>query len=358
MIPYGHQSVSDEDVAAVGEVLAGEWLTQGPHVEEFEDKLARKVGANHAVAFSSGTAALHAATSAGGLGPGDVVATSPLSFVASANCIRYVGAEVRFVDIEAATLNMDLSQVPEHLDGMVAVHYAGLPIDLSQLRSRPRVVIEDACHALGATTPHGPVGACAHSDMCVFSFHPVKHITTCEGGAVTTNDATLAASLRRFRNHDIVPTPARGNWAYDVANLGYNYRLSDVHAALGTSQLQQLDRFVARRAFLADRYQHLLSNSPIEVPPSGPPGFTHAWHIFPVRVSRRREVYDALRGAGIGVQVHYVPTYRHSAYGAGALATRFPMTEAAYEKLLTLPLFPGMRDADQDYVVQELNGIF
>lgn len=354
MIPYGHQSVSDDDVAAVVDVLGGEWLTQGPKVEEFEHKLAQKVGADHAVAFSSGTAALHAATSAGGLGPGDVVATSPLSFVASANCIRYVGAEPRFVDIDATTLNMDLAQVPERLDGLVAVHYAGLPIDLSQLHSRPRVIIEDACHALGAATPHGPVGACAQSDMCVFSFHPVKHITTCEGGAVTTNDVGLASSLRRFRNHGIVSTPARGGWSYDVTELGYNYRLSDVHAALGGSQLGELDRFVARRTLLAERYRDLLCGTAIELPPVAPPGFTHAWHIFPVRVDRRRELYDGLRYAGVGVQVHYVPIYQHSIYASTRSDGGFPKTEAAYESLLTLPLWPGMSDLDQDFVVDRL----
>lgn len=355
MIPYGRHSIDDDDIAAVVDVLKGDWLTQGPGIAEFEGALAAKVAARYAVAFSSGTAALHAAAAAAGLGPADYVVTSPLSFVASANCGRFVGAAVGFVDIDPATLNLDPHHVPVEADALIAVHYAGLPIDLRELRSRPRVIIEDSAHALGALTPDGPVGNCAHSDLCAFSFHPVKAITTGEGGAVTTNDPSLAERLRRFRHHGIVANPEQGAWNYRVEELGFNYRLTDIQAALGTSQLAKLGRFVARRRELADRYRQLLADLPIELPPDAPTGFTHAYHIFPVRVRDRRRVFDGLRSAGIGVQTHYVPIYRHTLYANVDLGPNdFPHTEAAYEALLTLPLYPDLSPPDQDRVAEVL----
>jgi len=357
VIPYGRQSIDDDDIAAVTQVLKGDWLTQGPHVAEFEESIAARVGAQHAVAFSSGTAALHGAAFAAGLGPGDVVATSPLSFVASANCVRYVGAQVTFVDIDRGTLNFDPAAVPGHVDGLVAVHYAGLPADLAKLSHRPRVVIEDACHALGASTPDGPVGNCAHSDLCVFSFHPVKAVTTGEGGAVTTNDRRLAVALRRFRSHGTVPKPDFGRWYYEVESLGFNYRLTDLQAALGTSQMAKLDRFIRRRRALADRYRTLLAGLPVVLPPDAPAGTEHAWHLFAVRTPERRRVYDGLRAAAIGVQVHYVPIYRHPAFAAGVDRAAFPATETAYEQLLSLPLFPDMTEAEQDQVVGTLASV-
>lgn len=355
MIPYGCQSVDDDDVAAVVATLRSDWITQGPRVAELEDALAARVGATHAVAFASGTAALHAAAASAGLGAGDTVFTSPLSFVASAACARYVGATPAFVDIDPATLGLDLSRLPAAASAVVVVHYGGLPVDLAALAHRPRVVIEDAAHALGALTPHGPVGSCAHSDMCTFSFHPVKAVTTAEGGAVTTNSAPLAAALRRFRNHGIVPKSERGGWYYEIEELGFNYRLSDLHAALGTSQLARLERFVARRNELADRYRALLAPLPVALPPAPPPGWRHAYHLFAVRVADRRAVYDRLRAAGIGVQVHYVPIYRHPAYRDLRIdPADFPATEAAYETLLSLPLFPDLAETDQDLVVEAL----
>ncbi len=351
MIPYGRQSIDDDDIDAVVRVLKGDWLTQGPQVTEFEDALAAKVGAGHAVAFSSGTAALHAAAAAAGLGPGDVVATTPLSFVASANCARYVGAGVAFVDIDPDTLNLDPTAVPGDVDGLVVVHYAGLPVDLAALRSRPRVVIEDACHALGASTPNGPVGNCARSDMCVFSFHPVKAITTGEGGAVTTADAGLAEALRRFRSHGTVPHPEHGGWYYEVESLGFNYRLTDIQAALGLGQLGKLDRFVGRRRQLADRYRRLLADAPLRLPPDAPTGFAHGWHLFAVRVGDRRRIYDAMLAAGVGVQVHYVPIHRHPTYRNAVAPNALPAADEAYEGLLSLPLFPDMTEDEQDTVV-------
>ncbi len=351
MIPYGHQSIDDDDIAAVVEALRSDWLTQGPKVAEFETDFAAAVGARHAVAFSSGTAALHGACAAARLGPGMRVITSPLSFAASANCARYVGADVDFVDIDPATLNLDLTQIPE-CDALVAVYYAGLPLDLARLPTRPRVVIEDAAHALGAITSDGPVGNCARSDLCCFSFHPVKAITTGEGGAVTTNDDELAERLRAFRHHGIRPTPERGGWAYDVEEIGFNYRLTDLQAALGSSQLRKLPAFVDRRNALAAQYRDRLADLPINLPPAAPTGSRHAYHLFPVRVPDRRRVFDGMREAGVGVQVHYEPIYRLAAYGGDP--ARFPQTEAETARLLSLPMHAGLTDADQNTVVETL----
>lgn len=360
VIPYGRQTIDGDDIASVVEVLRGDWLTGGPAVEAFEAALCARTGARHAVAFANGTAALHGALAAGGIGPGDSVVTSPLTFIASANCARYAGARPALVDIDPATLNLDPRHVDERYDALVAVHYAGLPVDLSRLAGRPRLVVEDACHALGASTPDGPVGNCARSDLCVFSFHPVKHVTTAEGGAVTTNDDELATRLRRFRNHGMVPDPDEGPWAYAIAELGCNYRMSDVHAALGVSQLRKLDRFVARRTELAGRYRSLLADLPVVLPPAAPgaDGWRHAYHLFPVRVADRRRVYEGLHAAGIRAQVHYVPVHRHPLYAdLGVGPEDLPETERAYAQLLSLPLYPALTDAEQDRVVEVLAGL-
>jgi dTDP-4-amino-4,6-dideoxygalactose transaminase/glutamate-1-semialdehyde aminotransferase len=351
VIPYGRQSVGEDDVAAVLEVLRGDWLTQGPTVGRFEEALAARVEARFAVAFSSGTAALHAAASVAGLGSGDTVATSALTFIASANCARYVGASVALVDIDPATLNLDPARVPD-CDALVAVHLAGLPVDLAGLAHRPRVVIEDAAHALGASTPDGPVGNCARSEMCVFSFHPVKAITTGEGGAVTTNSEDLAERLRSFRNHGYLRDPEKGGWYYEARAEGGNHRLTDIQAALGTSQLAKLDAFVERRNQLAARYRAALADAPLTLPPEAPPGWRHAYHLFCVRVAERRAVYEALRARGVGVQVHYVPLYRHPVLALPPTAAgECPETESAYAGLLSLPLFPALTDAEQDEVI-------
>jgi UDP-4-amino-4,6-dideoxy-N-acetyl-beta-L-altrosamine transaminase len=358
-IPYGCQTIGDDDIAAVVDVLRGSWLTSGPTVARFEDALCHVTEARHAVAFSNGTAALHAALWAAGTGAGDRVVTSPLSFVASANCARYVGATPAFVDIDAATLNLDVSSVGA-CDALVAVHYAGLPVDLSALAVRPRVIVEDAAHALGARTPDGPVGNCARSDLCTFSFHPVKAITTGEGGAVTTNSDELAARLRQFRSHGTVAkpdAPGEGGWYYEVETLGFNYRITDVQCALGVTQLAKLSRFVTRRNELAARYRELLTDVPgVELPPAAVGcGRRHAYHLFPVRVPERLRVYDELHANGIKVQVHYVPIYRHPLYAdCGVTAAEFPETERAYAGLLSLPMYPSLTDADQDRVVDTL----
>jgi len=355
-IPYGHQSVDEDDIAAVVEVLRGDWLTQGPAVERFEAALCRATGAAHAVAFANGTVALHAACVAGDLRASSQVATSSLSFVASANCLRYVGAAPRLLDVDATTLNVDPRSVPSGLDGLVAVHFAGRPVDLAALAHRPRVVIEDAAHALGAQTPDGPVGNCAHSDMCCFSFHPVKAVTTGEGGAVTTNDAGLAARLRRVRSHGMQRQPEVGGWAYDVAELGWNYRLSDLQAALGASQLTKLGRFITRRNELAARYRRLLGATSVGLPLVAPAGWSHAYHLFVVQVADRTAVYDGLRAAGIGAQVHYTPIHRLSLY-RDAPRPPLPVLDGLADRLLSLPIYPGLTDADQERVVSVLSGL-
>lgn len=353
MIPYGRQSIDEDDVAAVVEVLRGDWLTQGPTIDRFEDALAERVAARHAVAFSSGTAALHGAAFAAGWGPGDVVATSPLTFMASANCVRYVGATPTLIDIDPATWNLDLTLAPGGLAGLVPVHYAGLPVDLASLHRDSMIVVEDAAHALGASTPDGPVGNCAHSDLCCFSLHPVKPITTAEGGLVTTNDDELAERLRRFRSHGIARRPERGGWYYEISEVGFNYRLTDVQAALGLSQLGKLDRFISRRNEIAERYREALADLPIELPPAAPRGFVHGYHLFAVVVPDRRQSYDRLREVGIATQVHYVPVHHHPVSAdIGMKPGDLPVCDRVYDGLLSLPMFPGLTDGDVETVVE------
>jgi UDP-4-amino-4,6-dideoxy-N-acetyl-beta-L-altrosamine transaminase len=350
MIPYGRQHIDDDDVEAVVATLRGDWLTQGPAIAAFEDAITELVDARHAVAFANGTAALHGACAAAQLGAGDRVATSSLSFVASANCARYVGADVEFIDIDETTLNLDPTRVREGLDALVAVHYAGLPVDLTQLAHRPRVVIEDAAHALGALTPDGPVGNCAHSEMTCFSFHPVKPVTTGEGGVVTTNDDDLADRLRTFRSHGITRPPSEEGWYYEVAEHGFNYRLTDMQAALGRSQLKKLGGFIERRNAIARRYDQAFADLPIVTPPGAPDGFRHGYHLYAVRVADRRAAYDHLRSIGIAVQVHYVPIHHHPLFHD--VPADLPATDAAYAGLLSLPMFPALTDDQQDLVIR------
>ena len=357
MIPYGRQSIDEDDIDAVVKVLRGDWLTQGPVIEQFENAVAEYVGAAFAVAFSSGTAALHGAAWAGGLGPGDVAYTSPLTFMATPNAARYVGATPGLVDISLDTWNIDLSQLPAEAGAVFPVHYAGLPVNLSEpgWAKRPRLVVEDAAHALGAHTPDGPVGNCAHSDMTCFSFHPVKPITTGEGGMVTTNNAELAERLRRFRSHGIVRMPEKGGWNYEISELGYHYRMTDIQAALGLSQLRRLDEFITRRGEIACFYRSELAGLDINLPPEAPAGFTHGYHLFPVRVPNRSRVFDALLSAGIRTQVHYVPVHHHP-LSTDVVAPRPGLSncELVYEGLLSLPLFPDLSDTQLLTVVKAL----
>ena len=357
MIPYGRQNLDEEDIAAVVDVLRGDWLTQGPTIERFEQAVAEYVGAEHAVAFSSGTAALHGAAWAAGLGSGDVVHTTPLTFIATVNAARYVGATPELIDIDRNTWNIDLSLIPEHSDAAIPVHYAGLPVDLSpeQWSHKPKVVIEDAAHALGAHTPDGPVGNCAHSDMVCFSFHPVKPITTGEGGMVTTNNSELAQRLRRFRSHGITRKPEHGEWYYEVEDLGYHYRMTDIQAALGLSQMRKLDTFIARRKEVANEYRKLLANLPVELPPSAPDGFLHGYHLFPVLVPERARVFSELRAKGIGVQVHYVPVHHHpSTKSLRHAAPGLMVANTVYSKILSLPIHPSFDEDDQAMVIGNL----
>ena len=361
MIPYGRQNLDEEDIAAVVDVLKGDWLTQGPTIERFENAVVEYVGAKHAVAFSSGTAALHGAAWAAGLGPGDVVHTTPLTFIATVNAARYVGATPQLVDIDRNTWNIDLSLIPGNSNAAIPVHYAGLPVDLSPEKwsHKPKIVIEDAAHALGAHTPDGPVGNCAHSDMACFSFHPVKPITTGEGGMVTTNNSELADRLRRFRSHGIVRKPQHGEWFYDVEDLGYHYRMTDIQAALGLSQMKRLDAFITKRNELAGQYRQLLASLPIELPPAAPGGFLHGYHLFAVLVPDRARVFSELKARGIGVQVHYVPVHHHS---ISESITHTPPglgnCETVYSRILSLPLHSRLTQSQLDQVVAALELVF
>jgi dTDP-4-amino-4,6-dideoxygalactose transaminase len=259
------------------------------------------------------------------------------------------------VDIEKDTWNIDMYAVPENVRAVIPVHYAGLPVDLSGSKSSRPIIIEDAAHALGALTPDGPVGNCAHSDMCCFSFHPVKPITTAEGGMVTTNDPALAERLRLFRTHGIVRKPEQGAWYYEIAELGYHYRMTDIQATLGASQMNKLEKFMARRNEIAERYRELLANSSVGLPPSAPKGFRHGYHLFPVLVENRREVFDGMRDAEIGVQVHYVPVHHHPiSHDISQGAADLPVCESVYERIISLPVHPRLTDEDQDFVVKTL----
>lgn len=357
MIPYGRQSVSEEDVSAVIEVLRGDWLTQGPTIERFERAVSDYVGAEHAVAFSSGTAALHGAAWAAGLGPGDQVHVPALTFIATANAAKYVGASPQLVDLNPGTWNMDVSLIPDTSNAAIPVHYAGLPVDLAPANwnTKPAVVIEDAAHALGALSPEGPVGNCANSDMVCFSFHPVKPITSGEGGMVTTNNSELAERLRRFRSHGIVRKPEHGEWFYEVEDVGFHYRMTDIQAALGHSQMSRLDNFISRRNEIAAMYRRELQALPVQLPPMPPEGFRHGYHLFPILVPNRARVFSILREAGIGVQVHYVPLHHHPTMkNAQQFPPGLPITDQVYQGLISLPIHPGLSEDDQAMVVRKL----
>jgi len=367
VIPYGRQTIDDDDVAAVVATLRGDWLTQGPRVAAFEDALAAACGAPYAVAFSSGTAALHAACHAAGLGPGDELVTSALTFAASANCAAYVGATPRFADIDPATWNVSAATVvaasTPRTRAVIPVSFAGLPAPLAEIRAAigPDVtLIEDAAHALGARHAGGPVGDVTHADMSVFSFHPVKALTTGEGGAITLRDPALRDRLVAFRSHGMTKDPTRlerpgeGGWYMEQQDLGFNYRLTDLQCALGITQLAKLERFVAARNAVAARYREALSDlDGLRLPPAAPPGERHAYHLFAVEVPHRRALYDALRERGILAQVHYLPVYLHPYYREryGYAPGLCPEAEAYYARCLSLPCFPALTEAEQDSVV-------
>jgi perosamine synthetase len=369
LLPYGHQSIDEDDIQAVVEVLRSDWLTTGPKVEEFEEAFAAHVGAKHAVSFSSGTAALHGAAFGAGLKPGDEAITSPLTFAATANCVLYEGARPVFADVSPDTLNLDPQEISGRLTdkakAILPVDYAGHPADLDEIlrlaEGQGITVIEDACHALGAEYRGRRVGQIAH--MTVFSFHPVKHVTTGEGGMVATNNPEVAETLRRFRNHGI-STEARqrqsaGQWYYEMVLLGFNYRLTDIACALGTSQLNKLQPNLARRREIAGRYTSAFRELPGVVPPSVRDYVNPAWHLYPIRLDTakltagRAEVFRALRAENIGVNVHYVPVHLHPYYRDqfGYKGREYPVAEDAYERLISLPMFHGMSEQDVGDVI-------
>jgi UDP-4-amino-4,6-dideoxy-N-acetyl-beta-L-altrosamine transaminase len=370
LLPYGRQSIDDADVQAVVDVLRSDWLTTGPAVGAYEEAVCEVVGARHAVAFSSGTAALHAAVHAAGVGPGDEVITSPLTFVASANCARYVGADPVFADVRDDTLTIDPERVAAAVGprtrALIPVDFAGQPADLDELAvlaaRHGLTIIEDAAHSLGATYRGRQVGAIAA--MTVFSTHPVKHVTTGEGGLVTTDDPRLADRLRLFRNHGI-SSDARtrqeaGSWYYEMVELGYNYRITDLQCALGSSQLAKLPRWVERRQQIAARFSAELSGLEAVRLPFVAGDRTSSWHLYVIRIRRgalregveRDGVFKALRAENIGVNVHYIPVTWHPYYQQrGHRRGAHPVAEAAYEELITLPLFPAMSDGDVSDVV-------
>ena len=372
-LPYAHQQISDEDVEAVGAALRSDWLTTGPRVPAFEAGLVEATGARHAVAFSSGTAALHGAATAAGLGPGDEAVTTPMTFAATANCVLYTGAEVRFADVDPGTLIIEpelvAAEITPRTKAILPVDYAGHPADYEALRAiadgapgGPLTIIADASHSLGATRDGKQVGTLA--DMTVLSLHPAKILTTGEGGAVLTDDDELAGRLRRFRNHGIATElAARTDWTYAMVELGYNYRLTDVGAALGSSQLTRLAEFLGRRRELAARYLERLAGHPYLDIPVVEPGADPAWHFCfaQLRLDRlgvdRGGVYRALRAEGIGVNVHYIPVHQHPYYRGRYPGLAFPVADAAYERLLTLPLHAGMTTADVDDVVAALDKV-
>lgn len=368
-LPYGRQSVDEADIQAVVDVLRSDWLTTGPKVGEFEEAFAARVGAAHAVSFTSGTAALHAAAFAAGLKAGDEAITTPMTFAATANCVLYQGATPVFADVSADTLNIDpeqvMGKVSSRTRAVLPVDYAGHPAEMSTILETARqhglIVIEDACHALGAEYQGKHVGSIA--DMTVFSFHPVKHITTGEGGMVTTNDPRFAETLRRFRNHgissDARQRQSAGQWHYEMVLLGFNYRLPDIGCALGLQQLKRLDLNLARRREIAAMYTEAFREIPGVIPPAVRSDANPAWHLYPIRLdlekltADRAQIFRALRAENIGVNVHYIPVHLHPyyrdrfSYAPGA----YPVAENAYDRLISLPMFHAMNRRDVEDVI-------
>lgn len=377
MIPYGRQDISQDDIDAVTSVLRSDFLTQGPIVQRFEAAVADWTGAAHGVAANSATSALHLACMALGLGPGDRLWTSPITFVASANCGLYCGAMVDFVDIDPATYNMCPIKLEEKLIAaeksntlpkvIVPVHMCGQSCDMEALGALARAygvaVIEDASHTIGGRWQNAPVGNCAQSDITVFSFHPVKIITTAEGGLATTNNPELAARMERMRSHGITRDPALmthepdGPWYYQQIDLGLNYRMTEMQAALGLSQLNRLEKFVADRHTLAERYDAALADLPMTTPWRHPSTYS-AFHLYIVTLddpTRHRATFEVLRENGIGVNLHYIPVHLQPYYSnLGFTSGDFPNSEDYYSRAISIPLFSNMTEAQQDEVIAAL----
>lgn len=380
MIPYGRQEVTPADVAAIMEVLQSEFLTQGPKIPEFEQAVASKVDARHAVATNSATSALHISYQALGLGPGDHLWTSPISYVATANAALYCGARVDFVDIEPRTYNISVAALESKLHAaaatgtlpkiVVPVHLGGQACDMQAINALAKqfgfAIVEDASHAIGGKYRSNYIGSCQYSDITVFSFHPVKIITTAEGGMATTNSANLARRMQRLRSHGVTREPAEmthepdGPWYYQQIELGYNYRLSEMQAALGLSQIERLDQYVERRRELAANYDDALDGLPLTTQWQHPDAYS-AYHLYIFRLEEdiagtgRRQLFEFLRRQGVGVNVHYIPIhtqpwYLRLGFGVGD----YPEAEAYYREAISLPLFPSLTDDDQATVINAL----
>lgn len=376
LLPYGRQWIDEADIETVIQTLKSPFLTQGPKIKEFEDSVAQYVDAKYAVSFSNGTAALHGACFAAGIGIGDEVITTPMTFAASANCVRYCGGEVVFADIESDTYNIDKYKIKSLLTpktkAIIAVDFTGQPADMDEImdlaRERKLVVIEDAAHSLGAEYKGRKVGSIA--DMTMFSFHPVKHVTTGEGGVITTNSAEFYEKLLLFRSHgitrdkDLLELKNEGDWYYEMHELGFNYRMTDIQAALGYSQLGKLDGFVKRRQEIAKQYSEAFGKNLAIIIPFQKTDRESSWHLYIIQLNQnqltagRKEVFDALRKENIGVNVHYLPVHYHPyykklGYGKGIA----PIAENLYEGIISLPLFPAMVDSDIQDVVKAVDKV-
>ena len=377
-IPYGHQLIDDSDIKSVVGVLKSDWLTQGPRVKEFEKKLCEYAGSSYAVAVSSGTAALHVACLAAGIKADDEVITSPLTFVASANCILYCAGKPVFADIKYDTANIDPEEIKRKVNkktkAVIPVHFAGHPCDLKEIgdiaKKHGLFVIEDAAHALGAKYKGSRVGACKYSDMTILSFHPVKSITTAEGGAVLTNNKSLYEKLTMLRNHGITKqnlgVNSKDRWYYQMQLLGFNYRMTDIQAALGISQLKKLNKFISRRRQIAGIYNSAFKGNPCFDTPVEKKYAYSAYHIYPIRLKgqhrvdlKRQKIFNNLKQKGLGVQVHYIPVYNHPYYKE--LRYRqgsCPVAEDFYKREISIPLFPSMQSREIKHVIDSIIKVF
>lgn len=381
IIPYARQDISDADIQSVVDVLRSDFLTQGPLVPDFEKSIADFCDTQHAIAVNSATSALHIACLALGVGPSDVVWTTPITFVASANCALYCGAQVDFVDIDSRTYNMSVERLAEKLiyaekvgnlpKVVIPVHLCGQPCDMAGIHALSQrygfKIIEDASHAIGGKYRGELIGGCQYSDITVFSFHPVKIITTAEGGMALTNDMQLAKRMKLLRSHgitsdagDMIQQASEELWNYQQIGLGFNYRMTDIHAALGLSQMQRLDEFVAKRHVIAKRYDELLANIPIITPWQHPDSYS-GFHLYVIRLKldeirkTQREVFEALRAAGILVNLHYIPVYRQPYYtNFGFKVGYCPDAERYYGEAVSLPMYPGLTELQQDIVIEAL----